>query len=248
MQSQARFNKTEIPQTGILPCFARPSGEIEHSSVLLYALEEVVRKWKPTELLAYVLSKDSIIESMVGSCYSHGNGFDKFILDAESQFGIKLRVHVWQEGIKESDETTIHNHPWDFASHILVGQLTTKRYREALTQKRFYFKAVYPTLAGVKAPRIVQSHRRYGLVCVDTTNLSSGAFYALDRSQLHSVSVPRQLTATLVLQGAHVADHTVVYSKTKAGLKDPFKPRYFTADTIKAKLVKLMRALRTAGR
>jgi hypothetical protein len=43
--------------------------------------------------------------------------------------GRKLRLHVWDSKFTIPGVTTIHDHPWNFESHVVAGRITNTRYR-----------------------------------------------------------------------------------------------------------------------
>lgn len=40
----------------------------------------------------------------------------------------EIRLHVWDHSLAVPGVTEIHNHPWDFTSHIIAGQMTNHVY------------------------------------------------------------------------------------------------------------------------
>lgn len=40
------------------------------------------------------------------------------------------RLHIWSKDFKVLDVSEIHNHPWDFTSDILLGQVSNTIYEE----------------------------------------------------------------------------------------------------------------------
>lgn len=43
-----------------------------------------------------------------------------------------LRLHIWHNDFRVPNVSTVHDHPWDFESSIVAGQITNKRYVPAV--------------------------------------------------------------------------------------------------------------------
>jgi hypothetical protein len=175
-----------------------------------------------------------MMRRLVGHAYTHSNGFDKIVLDSLSEFGVKLRLHMWWRGGSAS-ESTIHNHPWDFASYVSLGTMEMRRYVVASGPGEGFMKAVYPTKAtpereealvqGVTHVRRVGEHRYV-----------AGRLYVLRHFELHSVAVVGDRLMTLVLQGPHLASSTDVYMQIGGCFPSPVAVDYFSAEEIGVRL------------
>lgn len=53
-----------------------------------------------------------------------GFGMLRLYLDDEEV----RRLHIWDPDMANADVSTIHNHPWDFTSEIMIGALANQRY------------------------------------------------------------------------------------------------------------------------
>jgi hypothetical protein len=224
------------PNAGILrrEILELGTGQADSSS-LLRILRRIRAKYQIKQLLTEIVEHSAKASELVGHSYSHNNGFDKFVVDSLAEFGLKLRLHVWWGN---SGAPPVHDHPWDFASSILLGQMTVGRYAERKCESGMYRRARYPTLADSADCRVVIEGTA-DLKCLGDEVLETGSFYCLCHGDLHSVVIANGATATMVLQGAHVANSTRVYGRAGEALREPFDVRYFTADEAIGKLERL---------
>jgi hypothetical protein len=206
---------------------------------LLEVLRRIRARHDIKELLSKIIGCPALLQEMSSHSYSHNNGCDKFVIDSMSEFGIKLRLHVWWEKINSESESNVHDHPWHFASNIIVGTLRMRRYAESPCITKEYVAASYPTLAAPLGTRCVNVKGTAALLRVAEEEFGAGEFYVLCCSDLHSVVVSRRVTATIVLQGKHELQQTRVYARTSDDLLNPFSIRYFTQEEIAAKLSRL---------
>jgi hypothetical protein len=208
-------------------------------SELLEVLRRIRARHDIKEMLSKIIGCPAVLEDMSNHSYSHNNGCDKFVIDSMSEFGIKLRLHVWWEKVNSESESNVHDHPWHFASNIIVGTLRMRRYAESPGTTKEYVAASYPTLAAPLGARCVNLKGAAALLRVDEVEFAAGDFYFLCCSDLHSVVVSRCVTATMVLQGKHELQQTRVYARTSDDLLSPFSIRYFTQGEIATKLSRL---------
>ncbi len=227
------------PSTGtILRALCGRDPEIVEAADLLELLKRIRADQDVKQLLRNIVQSPAVIQVMAGHSYSHNNGCDKFVLDSLAEFGIKLRLHVWWPTVRPESESNIHDHPWSFASSIIIGRLTTRGFIST-DAKRGFVAAHYPTLAVPSTARMVKLAGTAGLDCVSEVAYGAGAFYVLSRSELHSVVVTQRVTATLVLQGRHESEWTRVYAEDSNKLLSPFAIRYFDENEIAERLSRL---------
>lgn len=73
---------------------------------------------------------DARIRAIVRHPFDHdgwtvqGLGMIRLYLDPEQ----RERLHIWDPGSATPDVSTIHDHPWNFTSRIVVGRLENQRY------------------------------------------------------------------------------------------------------------------------
>lgn len=54
-----------------------------------------------------------------------GLGMLRTYLDKDRKF----RLHIWHSKLRVKDVSAIHDHPWDFESYVVAGQIQNMRYR-----------------------------------------------------------------------------------------------------------------------
>jgi hypothetical protein len=159
------------------------------------------------DLVDSLLGNDERVESIASLSYEHANGFDKLVLDLGP--GWKLRFHYWPEKEANLDDLNIHNHRWDFASSVVLGELKAYYYdvhKDTLGNYDFYRYSSpemdnwydFQYLGKVTA---AMSHEE---------SLPTGSSYGLGHTRSHRVSVITAPAATLVLQGPVRKDSTRV--------------------------------------
>lgn len=167
------------------------------------------------DLVDRLLASDDRLESIAAMSYAHDNGFEKLVLDCGT--GWKLRFHYWPEKESNLDDANIHNHRWDFASAVVLGELhayyyeitnceggdfSAYKYSSPETADRYdfdYLGTVRPTL----------EHEE---------TLPTGYSYGLGYMRSHRVSVVTAPAATLVLQGPVRSNSTRVVRSADADM------------------------------
>lgn len=74
--------------------------------------------------------KDAVVDALTVP-FNHewtvqGFGFLRCYLDEKRRF----RLNVWHSDLTYPGVSTIHNHPWDFTSHVYGGVITNCTYKE----------------------------------------------------------------------------------------------------------------------
>jgi hypothetical protein len=167
-------------------------------------------------LLAALRSDLQRLAAAASRSYLHANGFVKIVLLAGD--GFKLRLHLWmpdRAGIG-SEVEDIHNHRWDFASHMLTGGYRYQQFAPA-SDGTSYFGYSYRSPEGDNSFALRTRGAKL-LSCVFDAAVDTGTSYTLRAEVLHRViSDPGRLTATLMLQGAPRRPATEVYTTTDLG-------------------------------
>lgn len=68
-------------------------------------------------------------QEIVKRSFFHPNGFYKIVLTADRS-GNSTRLHVWKKGTNVVSNQHMHNHGWDFTSHVLYGSLLDVQYKK----------------------------------------------------------------------------------------------------------------------
>jgi hypothetical protein len=162
-----------------------------------------------TEWLRNMVDDPDTRNQIASRSYWHPNGFAKLVLHTASAF--KIRLHIWPAGYARHGETNPHSHRWEFASAVLSGDgLTIVEYEESPVGEPFVRHSYRsgPT-DGQTALTPIAAVRLRSVVSHD---IAAHGRYVTEVGTLHTVSpVGSSLVATLVVQGPHRADSTVVY-------------------------------------
>ncbi|MDH6493756.1 hypothetical protein M2157_009843 [Streptomyces sp. SAI-127] len=138
-------------------------------------------------------------------CYRHPNGFYKMKLLSPSVDSWALRVHVWDRPVPPSD---VHNHRWDFASHVVSGVLLENQF--ALDRE----SGDTPVHRLSKDTAGAYHHTPDGtgrLRPTRTVRHETGQSYTLDHRAMHRADPESgHPVVTVVLQGHDVARTTTV--------------------------------------
>jgi len=107
----------------------------------------------------------------------------------------ETRLHVWHSAFKVPNVSTIHDHPWDFESRVIVGRITNRVYGRDLSLDPSH------TLARIKCGEggglIPGSEESLGLRLVSEETYTPGEMYDEIADVLHE-SVPEDGTVTIV--------------------------------------------------
>jgi hypothetical protein len=144
--------------------------------------------------------------------YWHPNGFAKLILHTSAEPGFRIRLHVWPASPEPSrGESNPHSHRWEFASTVLTGEgMHMVEYRERDDRGKGYQRYRYGTDPAHPAALVRDGEVR--LWRTGHPHVQRGDVYTCDTEVVHTVRpIAGDLTATVVVQGPHRADSTVVY-------------------------------------
>jgi hypothetical protein len=129
----------------------------------------------------------------------------------------ELRLHVWDPENATPEVSTIHNHPWDFESEVIVGSIVNYKFEQYLVDPsasspqplgRLFRRATILCSPGggmTTEPELVELMRQAPAVYV------SGDVYRQTAAEIHE-SIPTPGTVTLVRRvfGAD-KDHAQVF-------------------------------------
>lgn len=91
------------------------------------------------EIIDQILADESLLIEVAGRSYTHSLGFKKIILldpglalpegtDGTREFGWQLRLHIWEPGQGVPLVESMHEHSFDFISHVLDGTMENQCY------------------------------------------------------------------------------------------------------------------------
>jgi hypothetical protein len=164
-------------------------------------------------LLDDVIADGNAVARVARQSYFHENGFLKIVLQ-RGQDGRALRLHLWSG--REESRGTIHNHCWDFTSHILVGALGFEEYvadaTAALRRYHFQYTRSEDLRSGVRpcgqgALRLVREGQRHATDA-----------YHMEAPTLHRTwGVTGEPTVSVIVQGPRRQPYADVYTDNSAG-------------------------------
>jgi hypothetical protein len=174
-------------------------------------------------LLDAVTSSAERLSATAAMSYDHPNKFSKIVLLKGIRADWKLRLHIWWPDpaakVKPED---IHNHRWDFATVLLLGDYRAEEFTAGTGEVKAEHYHYFSPENGA-AFRVVPQ----GPAVLERTavaELHKGSAYTISHRQLHRVHAsPGVLAASLLIQTPPRTDHTSVYA-------DPETP--FSAEEI----------------
>lgn len=93
---------------------------------LMPAVNEIVQQgYLKNHLYELTRASGSADRAETALAFAHPNGFTKIKLAGPNHHGWVIRVHVWDNEWQDAD---IHSHRWNFASHILSGEMVEETY------------------------------------------------------------------------------------------------------------------------
>ncbi|MFG2090851.1 MULTISPECIES: hypothetical protein [unclassified Spirillospora] len=228
----ARLSETLGPPDG-------QAGPRLHAALLPFADPGATR-----ELLCSALRDEQWLEAVRAGSYRHPNGFHKIVLLAGDSY--QLRLHVWSELTRESGVENIHNHRWDFSSVILLGGYRFQEFTPDPGGPAFHSYG-YASDRGATVYALEPLGHR-GLSRTFDAHLSAGSSYTLTSDVFHRVSnPPGRLTMSLVLQGPHRPDSTVlVFAEESLTTGEPLPRPGFSQPALRLLLETLVDELAAA--
>lgn len=150
-----------------------------------------------------------------GSSHQHPNGFEKLSVYRSTQSDARVRVHVWWDGLA-SMESTIHDHRWHFASHVLAGRMVATNFREtdagAPGAEEYHCSQTSDILADQE--KQIQALGKRALQAVSSYVLNEGDAHALHAEVPHQVIAESgTFSATIVITGAPVRTHSLTFRR-----------------------------------
>ena len=110
----------------------------------------------------------------------------------------EVRLHVWSKAHQVPGVSTIHNHPWDFSSTVVSGELTNVLYGVARASKTLYDKLTLEQQGGF-------SHERQDLRCGEGGGL---------------IGVPTPVRLVEVGRATYTSDWTHTYMQTAEAIHE----------------------------
>jgi hypothetical protein len=203
---------------------AQPSAQL--SAMRAFVAGPDTLSWT-VDTLQHILKDHDHLAEIANQSFAHPNGFDSIPLE-NSHPSHRVRLHVWWPEASLVTED-VHNHAWNFASHVLTGALTFKTYRKSDAGVPHFH---YPWRIGEKGTYDSNVVATVKLDMVLDACFTENTYYTFDLDELHRVApvkTPRPVS-TLVIIGKMQRNGSDVYTEQArhgAGyrlLKDPYSP------------------------
>jgi hypothetical protein len=158
------------------------------------------------------------------NAYWHSNGFVKIKI-VETP-GFCIRLHIWPPGEHRLGEVDPHNHRWEFASWVAIGEGIQERRFEVVDDHDscglLYERFAYGRENGIS---YLRPEGRSRLLETSVLHRKLGHVYSCPPDVLHTVApVGDGLVATVVLQGPLQEKPAVVYrcpARSDVALQEP---------------------------
>lgn len=142
--------------------------------------------------------------------YRHPNGFIKLVIGKDKD-GRKLVIHMWEhDHIYEHGD--IHNHRWDFHSLTLQGCVEHNIYNIAKETGVFNYFQYFPTQVIGGDASLKFNKGKINLDMITKFVVPKGSMVYVNKKALHSISITKGRTITLVLQSSPVRSFTDVFT------------------------------------
>ena len=180
---------------------------------LLKCLRQWISAGFVNDLLIKILRDDIALQEVCDQSFLHPLGVWKIVLRTSGNSGLELRIHYWDEESRPplgwSDY--LHNHKWNFSSHILFGKFETSIFASDRRGVKLFQKELITS--GVGSERVMKTVGVCHLLEVLRTRMSSGDSYFLHASTIHLIEPICQLpAATLMLRGKYLSDFSDTFS------------------------------------
>ncbi len=185
------------------------NGKIQNN--LLGTLEEFLKIDSLPDYLQMLANDKLTALSMPTKSYEHPNGYSKLVLNSPIDFPVpyELRLHHWTVQLSRI-EADIHNHDWNFASHVLFGQIQFEEFEES---NDGFSIPRYQYVRDSQDQFTISQEKPTTLRTVQSGKICTGQTYSLTRGMLHRVTADVTLeTCTIILQGTTLTSKTDIFS------------------------------------
>lgn len=164
-----------------------------------------IEKLDPKDILSQTLEIIKNRKYSSGSSILHENGFSKLSIYKDQETELQIRLHFWPKG---GEDTSIHNHRWNFISFLLHGNMTFTNW--SIKEKTNSQREVYVMTDADKEYK-KQKARLYNCRC-DTHSkyvLSERAHHYCEKDVFHS-GMANKASITLMITGKPTKEDTQV--------------------------------------
>lgn len=171
--------------------------------------------------LAAILADPVALSQVASRSYRHSNGFDKIVLKYYDRRYPCIRLHVWGP-MQSRSCPDIHNHPWNFAAHVIAGSLTNQVFTRIQSQQNdgnnvcaleYTVTAGNPTLVGHRTSYVGEAWLAQQTDCL----VSRHSTYGFSTAVLHrTLPAAQSGAATLFLQGPFLLTESSMFRSSRA--------------------------------
>lgn len=187
--------------------------------------------FKPSlPLLRLILAKAAL-----GDCAGWSyQGFGMYRL----YLGHRDRLHIWMPDDARDNVSTIHNHPWDFESKILVGSLVNRVFTR-MNHETPLSHMMQRIVCGPGGGAIPNSEQYISLRVRSERIYTTGDTYTMEADDLHETVVTTSGTVTMIHR--HFKENT-----EHATVCYPIGTKWVSAEPRDATVEEVVRAANTA--
>ncbi|WHX50769.1 hypothetical protein QNH46_09030 [Paenibacillus woosongensis] len=202
-------------------------------------LEPISSKEQILLLLNSLLEDPQMLLEISKRSYTHINGFDKIVLIESKSPEYKIRLHIWWPEYKISHIEHIHNHPWDFSSRVLTGELTFQTFSSQNgTGESLHYYRTFPPNPG-ESGHILRKMGTQTLQLMFDTTITSGSFYTMSKKIKHRVLKSSQsVNSTLIFQGPFGEGISDLFCDKEFSGSEKVPLDFFDVDILKYKIRK----------
>jgi hypothetical protein len=202
------------------------------------------------ELLLEVLRSDQLLATIASRSYRHVNQFDKIVLIGnDDPEAYRITLHLWTPpyAVGAREQELIHGHRFSFWSVVLVGNVSSENYARVASGGGVFREYRYtPEARNVQFDDFYEYAGDTQLARSGEYRKWAGESYFLDASNIHRITLPSEITCTLVLRGPRLQPYSSVFN-TRYPDQDTRLPNVmFTSAELEQRLVRLVAAIRSA--
>jgi hypothetical protein len=158
-----------------------------HDSVSLREIQMMLSSMNIIRFLSLLQQDMAAVEELARKSYLHENGFYKLTILDNPIGRIRMRLHLWSANVNVSSVENIHNHRFNYFSHLLAGTLLNKIWKITLRGAEFKRYKYYPRLLEQSYALDYCGESR--LENVQETKYRIGDTYWMDAREFHTVNV-----------------------------------------------------------
>jgi hypothetical protein len=226
--------------SGMLDHVHGPAG-FSRALELLCALQPCIES---RALMQSLLGADGGDWSRAPPAYRHDNGYFKLPLLRSAASGAVLRLNIWAPGLMNMEN--VHDHRWDYASHLLCGALNEAQYcagRDGGLRHWFQYNP-----RGQSGSYELVRRGELSLRMLQQERLVRGRYYVRPQALMHAVAPdPGALTASLQITFNPIASFSNVFALEDLGRSSAWIPSPPVTDGQRAAVLRGLDAALAGG-